>query len=194
MAKIIYMGGIPAAGKTSVLNGARSKNVDSGVQYIEGTLFMKNVANEKLGRKFSTLEIEGMDIDDKVALVRRSWQEAVNLPAKVIVVEGRYMENDAGSYREMIPKESLQHISSFVLIESNPVVIMARRKKDSEVKPFRDLSFINIPLEAIAEREYAVAASRLANKDLLIIKNIDGALNSTIDELTSLVRRVSISD
>ena len=71
---------------------------------------------------------------------------------------------------------------------------MARRKKDSEVKPFRDLSFINIPLEAIAEREYAVAASRLANKDLLIIKNIDGALNSTIDELTSLVRRVSISD
>ena len=184
----------PAAGKTSVLNGARSKSVDSGVQYIEGTLFMKNVANEKLGREFSTLEIEGMDIDEKVALVKRSWQEAVNLPAKVIVVEGRYMENDAGGYREMIPKESLQYISSFVLIESDPVVIMARRKKDSEVKPFRDLSFINIPLEAIAEREYAVAASHLANKDLLTIKNIDEDLNSAIDELISLVRRVSISD
>ena len=80
MAKVIYTGGIPAAGKTSVLNGAISKSADSGVQYIEGTLFMKNVANEKLGRKFFTLEIEGMDIDDKVALVRRSWQEAVNLP------------------------------------------------------------------------------------------------------------------
>jgi len=71
MTKIVYLGGIPAAGKTSVLNWARSRDVDSEVQYIEGTLFMKNVAAEKLGKKFSTLEVEGMNINDKIALVNR---------------------------------------------------------------------------------------------------------------------------
>ncbi len=155
---------------------------------------MKNVADEKLGKKLSTLEVEGMDINEKVALVNRSWQEAVNLPAKVIVIEGRYMVNDAQNYREMIPKESLQHISAFVLIESDLAMVMVRRKKDAEKKPFRDLLDINIPREAIVERKCAVTAAHLANKNLLTITNIDGGLNSAINMLTSLVRKISITD
>lgn len=183
--RIIYIGGVPAAGKTTITKKTSQQLNEKNIAFIEGTNLLKEVFREEYEIDLSKSEVERMGIKDKAPLVKLAWKHMLNLNFNIVVLDGCYVQKRDGVYYQMLPEEFLPKVNSFVLIESDPNTIYQRRLQDKIIMPNRIFDKDEIPVEIRWEREKAEELSAKAKKPLEIIVNID--LDESVKKLLRLV-------
>ena len=176
--RIVYVGGIPASGKTTIsyLTAERT-----GVEYISSGEIKRGEAWKTFGKNLSSL---GQEDSFKI----NSWFFQKLFAEKdngIYLVDTHYTYPVGGVFVKLLPEECAGGIDLFILFEADAETVMARRVARGRDRDSIDKCFIEKEIEK--EREEAVRISGEVSVPLKIIKNV-GAVQEGVNCLEGFLK------
>jgi adenylate kinase len=162
-AEIIYLGGIPGSGKTTI--GRQISNNGFQVNYISSGELKRPEARRRFGKSLSSL-------DQSESYQINSWffeQMMSNLDEGLYLIDTHYTYPLDSSFVRLAPEEYIKYIDLLVLVESDAESIYQRRIDRGREEDSVNIDFINE--ELIKEKEEALRISAKHKKELVILQN-----------------------
>ena len=140
-------------------------NLSSNTTVIELSKEFNNLSQQKLGKDLNEISKSERDY-----LRMEATSLVTNLKSDLVIVDTHYVDKGSGKFKILVPSELMSSVDFWMLVESKPEEILARRLRDQKVK-IRDCSLDSIVKEAKRERMVAEHLSINTKKPLYIIRN-----------------------
>jgi len=183
--KIIYVGGIPGTGKSTLCKAFTDKH--PYFTYINsGDIKEEGVKEIYPGRRLSELNRED---SEKINDWMMEQILSINTQNKRYILDAHYSHPlPDGEFIRTTPEKHLAAIDAFVLIEALPEIVLSRRQKKNRPDSIRE-SLIEI--EEWIEKFTAIGIATETNKRIYRIRN-NGPLTEGIKRLEEIAKTLKL--